>query len=321
MTESKLDENKVWIDGCFDFTHHGHAGAILQARRTIPQGMKTGELFCGVHSDEAISINKGKPVMNSAERYEHTRSNRWCSYVVEDAPYVTQPEVLNDYGCKYVVHGDDITLDANGEDCYQVMKNLGRFKVVKRTVGVSTTDIIHRMLTGEYIYDNSLPDIELIKMYASDKDGFSTKCFVYKHNFEEILVEGKILTHEQNIIISGDFDLFHMGHIEQLSKINELYPNYNVIIGLNLNDENDNKTIMSLTERLLSVLSCKYIDGIIIEPKFDQINDKIIKIDSTELVKNGKFSEYLTKQTIIDRIKNDRQIYISRNEKKGMVYN
>ena len=40
----------------------GHAGAILQARRLGK------ELYCGVHSDEAILHNKGPPVMTLKER-------------------------------------------------------------------------------------------------------------------------------------------------------------------------------------------------------------------------------------------------------------
>ena len=52
----------IWIDGCFDFVHHGHAGAMLQARQ-----LGTA-LLVGVHSDEAITMNKGPPVMEMGER-------------------------------------------------------------------------------------------------------------------------------------------------------------------------------------------------------------------------------------------------------------
>ncbi|KAJ0159374.1 putative ethanolamine-phosphate cytidylyltransferase [Colletotrichum tanaceti] len=55
-------EERIWIDGCFDFFHHGHAGAIVQARQL------GSELYIGVHSDEAILENKGPTVMNLQER-------------------------------------------------------------------------------------------------------------------------------------------------------------------------------------------------------------------------------------------------------------
>lgn len=44
------------------------------------------------------------------------------------------------------MHGDDITSDAGGEDSYRFVKNAGRFVVVKRTPGISTTDLVGRML-------------------------------------------------------------------------------------------------------------------------------------------------------------------------------
>ncbi len=82
----ELLDGRLWVDGCFDFFHHGmhhayctpvlavlltrlplssragHAGAIVQAR------LLGDELYIGVHSDEAILENKGPTVMNLRER-------------------------------------------------------------------------------------------------------------------------------------------------------------------------------------------------------------------------------------------------------------
>jgi ethanolamine-phosphate cytidylyltransferase len=58
----EVSEDRIWVDGCFDFAHHGHAGAMLQARRLGK------ELVVGVHSDEAILENKGPTVMTLKER-------------------------------------------------------------------------------------------------------------------------------------------------------------------------------------------------------------------------------------------------------------
>lgn len=74
----ELLEGRIWVDGCFDFFHHGrsylqsiygleltpigHAGAIVQARQLGT------ELYAGVHSDEAILANKGPTVMTLEER-------------------------------------------------------------------------------------------------------------------------------------------------------------------------------------------------------------------------------------------------------------
>ena len=135
-----ISADRIWIDGCFDFAHHGHAGASLQARRLGK------ELLVGVHSDEAILENKGPTVMNLKERIAAVEACRWVSQAVPHAPYVTSVPWIDHYGCQYVGHGDDITSDSSGEDCYRFVKQAGRFKVFKRTPGISTTDLVGRML-------------------------------------------------------------------------------------------------------------------------------------------------------------------------------
>lgn len=136
----EVSENRIWVDGCFDFSHHGHAGAMLQARQLGT------ELLVGVHSDEAILENKGPTVMRLDERITAVEACRWATRAVPKAPYVTSLPWISHYGCKYVVHGDDITSDSSGQDCYRFVKEAGRFKVVKRTPGISTTDLVGRML-------------------------------------------------------------------------------------------------------------------------------------------------------------------------------
>lgn len=71
---------------------------------------------------------------------------RWSTLSVPHAPYVTSIPWIDHYGCQYVAHGDDITSDSNGEDCYRYVKAAGRFAVFKRTPSISTTDLVGRML-------------------------------------------------------------------------------------------------------------------------------------------------------------------------------
>ena len=113
---------------------------MLQARQ------RGKELVVGIHSDEAILENKGPTVMTLDERVAATDACRWVTKSVPYAPYVTSLPWISHYGCYYVVHGDDITSDASGEDCYRFVKAAGRFLVVKRTPGISTTDLVGRML-------------------------------------------------------------------------------------------------------------------------------------------------------------------------------
>ncbi|RAK83440.1 phosphoethanolamine [Aspergillus costaricaensis CBS 115574] len=246
-----ISDNRIWVDGCFDFSHHGHAGAMLQARQL------GDELYVGVHSDEAILENKGPTVMTLDERVAAVEACRWVTRCVPSAPYVTFLPWVSHYGCKYVVHGDDITSDSNGEDCYRFVKAAGRFRVVKRTPGISTTDLVGRMLlctknhfvksvkdtlSGEE-GSGSLEErkhsanslMQRIRDYATDETGLQPGPQVWIWNGSssaklgntveepgafETIVNGKSPRPGQRIIyVDGGFDLFSSGHIEFLRQV------------------------------------------------------------------------------------------------------
>lgn len=293
-----LFDRRIWIDGCFDFAHHGHSGAMLQARQ------HGDELYVGVHSDEAIMKNKGPPVMHLAERIEAVEGCRWCTKAIPGAPYVTDPKFLDKYGCKYVVHGDDITTDANGNDCYQEMKDMGRFIVVKRTPNISTTDLVGRMLL--YSKDHFLPkitskdfqdffrgspvsnpllqpkSIERYKAYATCEDGFNpgVAVFLYTEDDSELheIVKpdrGNWAPNKEIYYIDGGFDLFSPGHIVALKSLRKVADQSNALVVVGVQDDfsvNSHKglnyPIMNLFERSLCVLQSKYIDGIVISAPY-----------------------------------------------------
>ena len=50
--------------------------------------------------------------------------------VVEGAPYVTTLETLDEQDCSFCVHGDDITMTADGTDTYSIVKNANRYKLI-----------------------------------------------------------------------------------------------------------------------------------------------------------------------------------------------
>ncbi|KAL2816164.1 hypothetical protein BJX63DRAFT_149586 [Aspergillus granulosus] len=246
-----ISEKRVWVDGCFDFSHHGHAGAMLQARRL------GDELLVGVHSDEAILENKGPTVMILKERVAAVEACRWATKCVPFAPYVTSLPWVSHYGCKYVVHGDDITSDSNGDDCYRFVKAAGRFKVVKRTPGISTTDLVGRMLLctkGHFVksvkatlagkegsgsekeraeYASYLQD--RLKDYATDETGLSPgpQVWVWEGsktaklegtvdepgNFDSLVAGNPPKPGQRVIYVDGGFDLFSSGHIEFLRQV------------------------------------------------------------------------------------------------------
>lgn len=186
-----------------------------------------------------------------------TDACRWVTKSVGDAPYVTQLPYITHYGCKYVVHGDDITSDSDGNDCYRFVKEAGRFKVVKRSPGISTTDLVGRMLlcTKRHFIkslENTLEGDELygtdeerkataaammsrLRLYATDETAKAPGADVWfwtasteakandtkeeKGTFKQLL-EGKgRLPGQRLVYVDGGYDLFSSGHIEFLRKV------------------------------------------------------------------------------------------------------
>ncbi|KAI0402534.1 phosphoethanolamine cytidylyltransferase-like protein [Xylaria palmicola] len=249
--EPVLYDERIWLDGCWDFFHHGHAGAMLQARQL------GSELFVGVHSDEDILKNKGPTVMDLSERLAAVDACRWVTRSVPDAPYVTELPFIGRYHCRYVVHGDDITSDSNGEDCYRFVKEAGRFKVVRRTPSISTTDLVGRMLLctkthfitsleralagreGHGTDDERRAEGEAmmarIRQYATDEGGKEPGVDVYfwtasdaakaddseeeRGTFRQLLKGKGVKPGQRVVYVDGGFDLFSSGHIEFLRQV------------------------------------------------------------------------------------------------------
>ena len=56
-----------------------------------------------------------RPILLQYERYRMVKAIKWVDEVVEAAPYVTTLETLDKYSCDFCVHGDDITMTADGK--------------------------------------------------------------------------------------------------------------------------------------------------------------------------------------------------------------
>ncbi|XP_053666632.1 ethanolamine-phosphate cytidylyltransferase [Anopheles marshallii] len=291
-------EIRVWCDGCYDMVHFGHANSLRQAKAL---GHK---LVVGIHNDEDITRNKGPPVFTQEERYKMVRGIKWVDEVVEDAPYVTTLETLDKYDCDYCVHGDDITLTADGIDTYHLVKKAQRYKEVSRTAGVSTTDLVGRMLLltknhfkqGEKEYEVEKDDAfeALLKRYNVEKFQISgssqlgqdhtarspwTGCSQFLPTTQKIIQfsDGKPPKPTDRIVyVAGAFDLFHVGHLDFLEKAKEL-GDY-LIVGLHTDPvvnqyKGGNYPIMNLHERVLSVLACKYVNEVVIGAPYSVTTD------------------------------------------------
>lgn len=94
--------------------------------------------------------------MDEKERAEMVAHCRFVDEVVACCPWEITQEFIDEYDIDYVVHGEDVCLNDAGEDVYGFVKSIGKFKTIKRTDGVSTSDLIMRILRnyGEYVRRN-----------------------------------------------------------------------------------------------------------------------------------------------------------------------
>ena len=143
-----------FIAGIFDLFHFGHARALEQAKKLFPHSY----LLVGVCNDEATNAYKGKTVMTEDERYESVRHCKWVDEVVKDAPWIITEEFLDAHDIDYVAHDALPYADATGQndDVYGPVKRMGRFKETQRTDGVSTSDLILRIIKdyNDYVLRN-----------------------------------------------------------------------------------------------------------------------------------------------------------------------
>jgi len=353
MPESKLKNGgtrpvRVWCDGCYDMVHFGHANSLRQAKAL-------GDfLIVGVHTDEEITKHKGPPVFTQEERYKMVRGIKWVDEVVEGAPYVTTLETLDQYNCDFCCHGDDITMTADGIDTYHQVKDANRYREVQRTAGVSTTDLVGRMLLltrdhfrqGRYEYD-----VEKEHSSTMGQDSLArspwTGCSQFLPTTQKIIQfsDGKSPKPSDRVIyVAGAFDLFHVGHLDFLEKARQR-GDY-IIVGLHTDPvvnryKGSNYPIMNLHERVLSVLACKYVSEVVIGAPYtvtkdlmDHFRVEIVVHGSTPVMNDidgkdpfaypkqiGKFvtvdsGNDMTTEKIVDRIIRNRLEFEARNVKK-----
>ncbi|XP_046660555.1 ethanolamine-phosphate cytidylyltransferase isoform X1 [Homalodisca vitripennis] len=303
---------RVWCDGCYDMVHFGHANSLRQAKALGDY------LIVGIHTDEEITKHKGPPVFTQEERYKMVRGIKWVDEVVEGAPYITTLETLDKYQCDFCVHGDDITTTADGVDTYHLVKGAGRYKEVQRTAGVSTTDVVGRMLLmtrqhfrrGAQEYEVGREPSSALGLDATARSPW-TKCSQFLPTTQKIIQfsEGKepkvyflpltpprpasllrLKPGDKIVYVAGAFDLFHVGHLDFLQQA--AAQGDFLIVGLHTDPvvnryKGSNYPIMNLHERVLSVLACKYVSEVVIGAPYT-VTEELMKHFHVDLVCHGQ---------------------------------
>eukprot|EP01126_Amoeba_proteus_P028445 TRINITY_DN2804_c0_g2_i13.p1 TRINITY_DN2804_c0_g2~~TRINITY_DN2804_c0_g2_i13.p1 ORF type:complete len:198 (+),score=32.69 TRINITY_DN2804_c0_g2_i13:1127-1720(+) len=128
----------VYVDGGYDMCHIGHFNSFKHA---LSYGTR---LIVGVMSDESMIGYKRRPIMNLQERCEIVSTSRHVHKVIPDAPItgLTQ-EFLRKHRIHVVCHSPEY--DKPDDHYYAVPRRMGITRVVPRTEGLSTSDLIRRV--------------------------------------------------------------------------------------------------------------------------------------------------------------------------------
>ena len=248
---------RIWMDGAFDMMHYGHMNAFRQGR------LLGDELIVGVNDTKSITQCKGPPVMSDEERLRCVEGCRFVDEVVPNCPYIMNDEylarIIKEHRIDYVVHGDDPCI-VDGRDVYETAQRLGKYRTIPRTEGVSTTDIVGRLL----LLSDGAAD-GAARRGAAHRSKFLTTGHMLRLFSEHVAPPP---AGARVVYIDGSWDMFHAGHVDVLCRAKER-GDY-LIVGVHGDEvvrarRGPDRPVMSLQERVLSVLGCKHVDDVLID--------------------------------------------------------
>ncbi|XP_022632356.1 ethanolamine-phosphate cytidylyltransferase isoform X2 [Vigna radiata var. radiata] len=238
---------------------------------------------------------------------------KWVDEVIPEAPYAITEEFMkklfDEYKIDFIIHGDDPCVLPDGTDAYAHAKKAGRYKQIKRTEGVSSTDIVGRMLlcVRERSISDSHSHSSLQRQFSN---GHSPK---FEPGSPAATASGTRISHflptsrrivqfsngrgrgphSRIVYIDGAFDLFHAGHVEILRLARDLGDF--LLVGIHTDQtvsatRGSHRPIMNLHERSLSVLACRYVDEVIIGAPWEVSKDMITTFNIS-LVVHGTVAE------------------------------
>eukprot|EP01100_Stratorugosa_tubuloviscum_P010703 TRINITY_DN461_c1_g3_i2.p1 TRINITY_DN461_c1_g3~~TRINITY_DN461_c1_g3_i2.p1 ORF type:complete len:149 (-),score=63.96 TRINITY_DN461_c1_g3_i2:95-541(-) len=129
---------RVYVDMVGDLFHFGHMEFLRKAKEF------GSYLIVGLCADDDCAGYKRKPIMNVQERAQSVSGCRWVDQVIPNCPLVITKEFIEQHDIHIVAHGDDFDTEKMRK-YYSVPMDMGIFRTLPYTQGVSTSDILLRI--------------------------------------------------------------------------------------------------------------------------------------------------------------------------------
>jgi glycerol-3-phosphate cytidylyltransferase len=136
----QIDKNMTgYTNGVYDLFHIGHVNLLKRIKENC------NKLIVGVHNDEqVISYKKRKPIISYNDRLEMIRSCKYVDEIYENADLLTTDELLAKLKADYMFVGKE-----NEEFLkYFYPVSDGKLILLERTAGISTSDIIEKIINN-----------------------------------------------------------------------------------------------------------------------------------------------------------------------------
>lgn len=111
----------------------------------------------GVTGDEDMRKFKGPTVMSGAERAEVVRACKYVDEVIEDCPPVLLPEFVAQFHIDYFGCSEE-SLSMTAFDPHKFLKLQGKVFVIPRTLTISSTDIVARIMRDRDTFIEKQPN-------------------------------------------------------------------------------------------------------------------------------------------------------------------
>ena len=118
--------------------HHGHVEFLRQASAL------GDHVIVGVNADDEAAAHKRRPIQVREDRIAAVAACQYVDEVIPNAPWVFDATWIEKYQIDLVVHGDDFS-DEQQNHLYRIPIEMGIFRTVAYTKGISTTKILRSL--------------------------------------------------------------------------------------------------------------------------------------------------------------------------------